>query len=149
MIFFHVLANNINNYLNLFLFKIKFDYYSHNYYLLLYRSYTNIQIIAIIFVDDINITGLSSYKLTRSQSYSFILFAIYIVRHCNYYKKQTLFIETKHTNYKALSLYMWVGFHIVQQRNKYYFEKKIYGISLLINKVQTKNLWRRFLILKT
>ena len=92
MIFFHVLANNINNYLNLFLFKIKFDYYSHNYYLLLYRSYTNIQIIAIIFVDDINITGLSSYKLTRSQSYSFILFAIYILFHIVNIIKRTLFL---------------------------------------------------------
>jgi hypothetical protein len=149
MFFFHVLTNNIDNYLNLFLFKIKSDYYSHNYYLLLYRSYTNIQIIAIIFVDDINITGLSSYKLTQSQSYSFILFTIYIIWHFNYYKKQTLFIETKYTNYEALSLYIWIGFHLIQQRNKYYFEKKIHGISLLMNKVQTKNLWRRFLILKT
>jgi hypothetical protein len=149
MFFFHVLANNINNYINFFLFEIKSDYYSHNYYLLLYRSYTNIQIIAIIFVDDINITGLSSYKLIRSQSYSFILFTIYIIWHSNYYKKQTLFIETKYTNYEALSLYIWIGFHVIQQRNKYYFEKKIHGISLLMNKVQTKNFWRRFLILKT
>nr|YP_009390052.1 ribosomal-protein-alanine N-acetyltransferase like [Sheathia arcuata]ART65418.1 ribosomal-protein-alanine N-acetyltransferase like [Sheathia arcuata] len=149
MIFFHVLANSINNYLNLFLFKIKSDYYCYNYGLLLYRSYTDIQIVAIIFVDDINITGLSSYKFTRSQSYSFILLVIYIVWYCNSYERQTLFIETKHTNYKALSLYIWLGFYIIQQRNKYYFEKKIYGISLLTNKVQTKNFWRRFLILKT
>jgi hypothetical protein len=148
MIFFHSLTSNNNTYFNLFLFQIKFEYSLHKFHLLLYCSYTNIQIIAIICIDDMNIIELSNYKLTKLQSYSFILFTLYIIWYCNHHKKQILFIETKYTNYKALSLYTWIGCHLIQQRSKYYVKENIHGISLFLNKIQTKNLWRRFLILK-
>jgi hypothetical protein len=148
MIFFHSLTRNSNNYFNLLLFRIKFEYSLNKSYLLLYCSHTNIQIIAIIFIDGPNVIELSNYKLTKLQSYSFIIFTIYIIWYCRHYKKQILFIETKHTNYEALSLYTWIGCHVIQQRSKYYVKENIHGISLFLNKIQTKNLWRRFLILR-
>lgn len=148
MIFFHSLTSNSNNYFNLLLFRIKFEYSLNKSYLLLYCSHTNIQIMAIIFIDGPNVIELSNYKLTKLQSYSFIIFTIYLILYCKHYKKQILFIETKYTNYEALSLYTWIGCHVIQQRSKYYVKENIHAVSLFLNKIQTKNLWRRFLILR-
>jgi hypothetical protein len=62
-------------------------------------------------------------------------------------KKQIYLIEAKIFNYKALSLYTWIGFNLIQQRNNYYSEEKAHCINFFYNKSQSKNLWRRLLIL--
>nr|UEQ12264.1 ribosomal-protein-alanine N-acetyltransferase like [Batrachospermum sp.] len=146
MLFFHLSTNNINYSINILLYRMKYDYFFTDNYILLSYSSVNIRILAILLVHDVNIIWLSNYQLTRLQSYSFIVILLYIISY-HMQKKQIYLIETKIFNYKALSLYVWLGFNLIQQRNNYYYEEKTHGLNFFYNKSQSKNLWRRLLIL--
>nr|QHO64097.1 hypothetical protein [Lympha mucosa] len=146
MLLFHSLVNNINDFIDISLYRIEYEYcLTHNYILLCYSS-INIQILAILLVHDVHIIWLSNYQLTKRQSYSFIIILLYIISY-HIEKKQIYLIETKIFNYQALSLYIWIGFQLIQQRNSYYCKQKIHGLSFFYNKSKSKNLWRRLLIL--
>lgn len=146
MLFFHPSKNDVNYSINISLYRMQYNYFFTNNYILLHCSPVNIQILAILLVHDVNLIWLSNYQLTKLQSYSFIIVLLYIISY-HMQKKQIYLIETKIFNYKALSLYIWIGFNLVQQRNNYYFEEKAHGLNFFYNKSQSKNLWRRLLIL--
>jgi hypothetical protein len=71
----------------------------------------------------------------------YLLHEIYL-----YNSIQFLTLNVKSDNFRALSLYKWLGYALLQQRSNYY-SSTIYCFHLVHHRSSAKNCWRRLLIL--
>ena len=98
------------------------------------------------------IVNLNSYKLNMLSNIALLIFmATFIL---SLYRNSSIYIEVYTFNLNALSLYLWIGFHIVTRRNNYYLLSNTdvlfdncSAYSLNNSKFFSKNMIRRYLII--
>jgi ribosomal protein S18 acetylase RimI-like enzyme len=143
----------------LYLLDIKQNIYLIQFYIHKSRRYTDPLFLVLVYVDKQRIYLLSAidvskvhidyiyiYSKYQNSSSGYSLLLLYLLYFSNNLLHFT--IDLLSINLKSLSLYMWLGYSIIQQRKNYFKSRSGYGITLKNSKVKSKNFLRRYTILK-
>jgi hypothetical protein len=104
----------------------------------------HLYILSYIHVEWNHIVFFYSMQYTCQLHYGLILYLLYEIYLYNSIRFMVL--DVKSHNFRALSIYSWLGYALLQQRRNYY-STAIYCLHLVHYRSPAKNFWRRLLIL--
>jgi hypothetical protein len=104
------------------------------------KNLINNYILSYLEIHSNHVSQLASYQAY----YGFILLILHKIH--NYKLSSCMALEVIFNNVRALSVYRWLGYVIVQQRKEYYSVVSC-GLQLINYQSKGKNFWRRLLLL--